>query len=82
MGKKNPSLGKNALLNGIKTLLNTLFPLITFPYVSRVLSVMGIGKYNFSVSVMQYSLRLAAFGIATYAVREGAKYREEKEKFE
>lgn len=33
---KKKSLGLNALLNGIRTVLNTLFPLITFPYISRV----------------------------------------------
>jgi len=80
--RNNPSLGKNAVLNGIKTLLQTLFPLITFPYVCRVLSVTGIGKYNFSTSVMQYFLLIAALGVATYAVREGAKYRDSKEEFE
>ena len=41
---KKKSLGLNALLNGIRTVLNTLFPLITFPYISRVLSVENVGK--------------------------------------
>lgn len=51
---KKKSLGLNALLNGIRTVLNTLFPLITFPYISRVLSVENVGKYNFALSVIQY----------------------------
>ena len=78
---KKKSLGLNALLNGIRTVLNTLFPLITFPYISRVLSVENVGKYNFALSVIQYFLLIAALGISTYAVREGTKFRDDKKKF-
>ena len=62
---KKKSLGINAVLNGIRTLLNMLFPLITFPYVSKVLQVENIGKYNFAASVNNYFLLLAALGIST-----------------
>lgn len=72
---KKKSLGLNALLNSLQSLLNLIFPLITFPYVSRVLSVDGVGKYNFSYSFISYFLLLASLGINTYAVREGAKLR-------
>lgn len=77
---KKKSLGINALLNGLRSALNLIFPLITFPYVSRVLSVEGIGIYNFSYIYVNYFLLLAGLGIATYAVREGAKYRNDKRK--
>lgn len=75
---KNKSLGLNAFLNGLKITLNLLFPLITFPYVSRVLGVKGIGVYNYSNSIVSYFLLIAALGISTYAIREGAKYRDDK----
>lgn len=75
---KKKSLGVNAVLNGIRTFLNLLFPLITFPYVSKVLGVVNVGKYNFAVSVNQYFMLIAALGISTYAIREGAKYRDDK----
>lgn len=55
-----------------------IFPLITFPYISRVLQVDAIGKYNFAVSVVSYFVLLADLGIATYAVREGTKLREDR----
>lgn len=32
-------MGKNAFLNGFKNVLNLLFPLLTFPYVSKILNV-------------------------------------------
>lgn len=77
---KEKSLGVNALLNGFRSALNMIFPLITFPYVSRILSVNGMGIYNFSSTYVGYFILIAGLGIATYAVREGAKYRDDKKK--
>lgn len=77
---KNKSLGKNAFLNGLRSVLNIIFPIITFPYVSRVLSVGELGKYNWSNSFVSYFLLIAGLGIATYAVREGAKLRNNRER--
>lgn len=79
---KQKSLALNAFLNSFRSILNILFPLITFPYVSRKLSVEGIGIYNFSNSVVSYFLLIAALGVNTYAIREGAKYRNDKIKIE
>lgn len=69
------------MLNSLQTLLNLIFPLITFPYVSRVLSVSGMGKYNFANSIISYFVLIAGLGISRYAVREGAKIREDKLQF-
>lgn len=69
------------MLNSLQNFLNVVFPLITFPYVSRVLSVSGMGKYNFSLSIVNYFLLIAALGIDTFAVREGAKFRDNRLKF-
>ena len=62
---RNKSLKVNAFLNSLRSLLSIIFPLITFPYVSRVLSVSGIGKYNFSNSIVSYFTLIAALGIST-----------------
>ena len=77
---KHKSLALNAFLNSFRSVLNILFPLITFPYVSRKLTVEGIGIYNFSNSIVSYFVLIAALGIGTYAVREVAKYRKNKKK--
>lgn len=79
---KKKSIGLNAFLNGLRSVLNLIFPLITFPYVSRILSVSGIGIYNFSNTYISYFILIAGLGIATYAVREGAKYRNDQKKIE
>lgn len=78
---KAKSLKLNAFLNTVRSVLSMLFPLITFPYISRILGAEGLGIYNFSNSVVSYFLLLAGLGISTYAVREGAKYREKKRSF-
>lgn len=78
---KAKSLSVNALLNSLQTILNLIFPLITFPYVSRVLSVDSIGKYNFSNSIVSYFVLIAGLGISRFAVREGAKLRDDRKLF-
>lgn len=47
-------LAKNAILNTTKTVLGIVFPILTYPYVSRVLGVENLGVYNFSVSFLSY----------------------------
>ena len=79
---KKRSIATNALLNTTKTVLGIIFPLITFPYVSRVLGVENLGIYNFSFSFLSYFLLIAALGISTYGIREGTQYREDKNKIQ
>ena len=81
METKQKSISINLIANGIKTLMSVLFPLITFPYASRVLGATGIGKVNYATSIISYFSMFAALGIATYAIREGARIRDDKEKF-
>lgn len=77
---KKKSLGINAFLNAVRCGLSVLFPLITYPYAFRVLHAEGIGKVNYALSVEGYFGLLAALGISTYAVREGAKLRYDRER--
>ena len=63
MQKKNLKL--NMVINAFKGILGIAFPLITFPYISRILGVTNIGKYNFSTSIINYCLLIAALGIKT-----------------
>ncbi len=76
----NKSLKLNAVLNTFRQSLTILFPLITFPYVSRVLGADEFGKYSFSLSIVSYFQLFAAFGISVYAIREGAAVREDRGK--
>ena len=75
---KQRSIKLNAVLNVIKQSMSVLFPLITYPYVSRVLGADNLGRYSFSDSIVQIIITLSLIGIPTYAVREGAMIRNEK----
>lgn len=72
------SISKNFIFNFIKTLLNLLFPLITFPFASRVLGVDNLGKVQYCNSIISYFSLIASLGISLYAVRQGSKYRDNK----
>lgn len=72
------SLKKNAFLNAFKTFLGLCFPLITFPYSSRVLGPDSLGKVNFAQSIVSYFSMIAWLGIQTYAIREAARVRDDK----
>ena len=67
-------------MSAFKTLMNIIFPLITFPYASNVLQVENLGKVNFASSVCGYFLLFAGLGISSYAVREGSRYVNDREK--
>ena len=54
------------------------FPLITFPYSSRILGPENIGKVNFAQSIVSYFSMIAWLGIHSYATREAAKVRNDK----
>lgn len=67
-------------MNFLKVSLNVLFPLITFPYVSRVLLAEGIGKVSFAQGVTSYFILLSGLGLSIYGIRAVAKVRDDKEK--
>ena len=72
------SLKKNSLFSFLNAFTTLIFPLITFPYASRILHPEGIGKVNFAVSIETYFAMLAGLGIVSYATREAAKRRDNK----
>lgn len=74
------SVKTNAILNIARTCVTIFVPLISYPYVSRVLSVDDLGKINFTNSIISYFLLLATLGIPTYAVREAVSLGDKKEK--
>ncbi|MCJ0554332.1 oligosaccharide flippase family protein, partial [Enterococcus cecorum] len=55
-----------------------IFPLITFPYVSRVLLSEANGKIAFATSVVSYFSLVASMGIPSYGVRKCAEVRDNK----
>ena len=78
---QNKSLSKNAILSSIRVFANIVFPLITYPYITRILSAEGIGKVDFSNSIISYFSLIGALGIGTFATRYGSKIKDDREKF-
>ena len=76
------SLKKNMILNIIKQLCTTVFPLITFTYASHVLGTEKIGIHSFGQSVVSYAAYIGMFGISDYAIREAAVARKDKRQLE
>ncbi len=75
---KSPSLKHNFMMNALLTMSSFLFPLITFPYVSRILGPAGNGRVAFATSVISYFCMFAQLGIPTYGIRACAKVRDNK----
>lgn len=59
-------------------MINLLFPILSFPYASRILGPYGIGKVQFITSFAQYFALIAALGIPVYGIREIARSRGNK----
>ena len=75
------SIKKNYIYNVAYQVLNLLAPLVTTPYISRVLGVEGVGEYSYTSSVVTYFITLAILGSTPYAQREVSYLREDKEKY-
>lgn len=74
-----PSIKKNFIYSSILTTANYLFPLFTFPYISRVLGVTNVGIVNFVDSIINYFILVSMMGIGILGIREIAKCRNNRE---
>lgn len=72
------SLKKNFIMNILLTASSMIFPLLTYPYVSRVLLPEGTGRVAFVLSVVSYFSMVASLGIPTYGIRACAQVRDNK----
>lgn len=72
------SFKTNFLYNIILNLTNMLFPLITAPYVARVLEPDGVGLFHFSGIYAGYFAIVAILGLPTYGIRETARVRDDR----
>lgn len=74
------SIKRNYIYNLLYEIVTLLVPLITTPYVSRVLGAEGIGTYSYSYSIVAYFAYFAALGTTVYGRREIAYNQENREK--
>ena len=67
--KKN-SVKRNYIYNLLYQILTIIIPLITTPYLSRVLGAENIGIYSFTISITTYFILFGSLGVAIYGQRE------------
>lgn len=63
---------KNFIYNLILTISQVVFPLISFPYVARIIQPEGVGLISLVDTITSYIILIAALGIPIYGVREVA----------
>ena len=76
---KEKSLKRNYAYNLSYQLLAILVPLVTTPYVTRVLGPEKLGDYAYTSAMVSYFGIVAALGTVTYAQREVACYQKARE---
>lgn len=72
------SVKQNFVLNFLRNSVNVLYPIITFPYLSRILQPEGMGKIDFVSGLAGYFGLIAGLGIPLYGVREIARHRDDQ----
>lgn len=72
------SLKKNLIYQIVYQILIVITPLITSPYLSRVIGAQGIGEYSYSYSVAYFFSMFILLGVNNYGTREIARNRENR----
>ena len=70
------SIVKNLSYNLFSQIVTIVIPLLTIPYISRILGPENIGIIGFSISFPIYFSVFANLGIQIYGSREVAKLRD------
>lgn len=73
---------KNYIYQFIYQLINIIFPILTLPYVSKVLGAENLGMYTYSFSIITYLILVSDLGIRNYGSRKVAYCRENKGELE
>ncbi len=76
------SLKKNIFFSTVLTVSNYIFPLLVFPYVSRVLGVHNIGVCNFIDSTINYYILFSMMGMNIIGIREIASARNDRRRLD
>lgn len=77
---KKDSLPLNFILNSLVAFFSMLFPILSFPYASRILHPEYVGRVSFAESIVAYFLLFSQMGMPTYGTREIAKVRSDRNK--
>lgn len=74
------SIAKNLMYNLLLQITTLVLPLVTLPYISRILGAEGIGTYSYTLAIAQYFIIIGTLGLTIYGNRQIAYTRDNKEK--
>lgn len=75
------SAKKNFIYNSAYNILNMVLPLVTAPYLARIIGAEGTGIYAYSFAIAQFVILFAKLGLTNYGTRELAKVRTRRRQF-
>ena len=73
------SIKKNYIFNSLYQILTLAVPLITTPYLTRVIGADGIGVYSYQYTITSYFTMFVLLGLENYGNREIARHCRSKE---
>lgn len=79
MSKIKSNAKVNYIYSVAYSILTTLLPLVTAPYISRVIGANGLGIYNYNYTIVMYCMLFAMLGVGYYGNRAIAKVRDNEE---
>lgn len=77
---KSKSIAKNYIYSLLYEILALIVPLLTTPYVSRILGADGVGIYSYTLSIATYFVLFGKLGFQTYGQLKVAENRDDKDK--
>ena len=78
---KKKSITENYIYNLVYQLVILVIPLLTIPYLTRILGAKNLGIYSYTYSIVSVFFLLSALGINTYGQREIAYVQDNKSKY-
>lgn len=78
MAEAKKNLKQNYLYSLLQQAVTVALPLVTVPYLSRVLGPKGLGIVAFSGSIVQYFILFGGLGLALYGNRAVARVRDDR----
>ena len=78
---KKKDVKKNYIYNLIYQVVALILPIISTPYVSRVLGATNVGIYGYTLSISAYFILFGTLGITLYGQREIAYLQKDKKSY-
>lgn len=75
---KKASVKINYIYNIAYQIFAVIVPLITTPYISRVLGAEGVGVYSYTYSIVNYFLIFAVLGTSIYGIKQIGVFQDNK----